>query len=320
METNQPKNNKPTWREFIKTDRAILIFCIGIAFVFWLVTKLSYSYSSSLIIKLNYMTPPDKVFTYSPASHLDVDVRGSGWELLGLFFSDKEPTMEIDATNEDIKKIGISVLRNQITDYVPSSNIVAIRPEYLSIQTEQAATKIVPIALDQQVSLAPLHQYKDSLKIKPNHVEIKGPASVLKDINTWPTTPLIMQNVKKNILVDLSLRRPSNNSITFDVKEVQCIAKVEETTEKEIEVPIKILNAPEGLLLVILPEKITVACRVGLSEYKQISALDFEATIDFATIDLSATEKIPVQLKKYPKTARNINFKPQKVDFIIRQN
>lgn len=319
MEPNQPKNNKPTWREFIKTDRAILIFCIGIAFVFWLVTKLSYAYNSSILIQLNYVKPAERVFTYSPPSHLEVDISGSGWELLGLFFSGKTPNMTINAMNEDAKTISASVLRNQVTDYVENTNIKHINPEFISIQTEEAAVKTVPIILDQQVSLAPLFRYRDSLKISPREVQITGPASVIKGITAWLTVPLIMQDVKKNIEKELPLKRSSNNSISLDTTQVTCTAKIEETTEKTVEVPIRILNAPEGLLLVILPKNIVVACRVGLSDYDKIRANDFEATIDFAKINLEATEKIPVQLTKYPKSIQNINFKPQKVDFIIRQ-
>lgn len=319
MEPNQPKNNKPTWREFIKTDRAILIFCIGIAFVFWLVTKLSYAYNSSILIKLNYVKPAERVFTYSPPSHLEVDVSGSGWELLGVFFSGKSPTMTINAMDEDSKTISASVLKNQVNDYVEHANIKHIHPEYISIQTEEAAVKTVPIILDHQVSLAPLFRYRDSLKISPQQVQITGPASVIKDITAWYTAPLILQNVKKNIEKTLPLKRSRNNSISLDTTTVKCTAKVEETTEKTIEVPIKILNAPEGLLLVILPKNITVACRVGLSDYDNVNAGNFEAVIDFSAIDLGATEKIPVQLTKYPKSVRNVNFKPQKVDFIIRQ-
>ena len=86
----KPRLNRDDIKKFLKTDRAILMICISIAFVFWLMTKLSYSYKDSIVVNLEYQIPDNKVFTNPPAQHLEVDIEGKGWDLLGLAFSNDE--------------------------------------------------------------------------------------------------------------------------------------------------------------------------------------------------------------------------------------
>lgn len=313
------KEKEGSFRAFLKTDRAILTACISIAFVFWFMTKMSYSYKSSFFIRLDYTLPDEKVFTTLPPKQLEVDIEGTGWQLLSIFVSRREPVLEIMATNKEISKVSAAVLRNKVMDFVDNSKILHIIPEYIPIQTEKAATKTVPIELDYQITLAPLFQFKDSIVISPKEVQITGPASVVKAIDKWKTTPLILQNVKKSIETSLMLKTHPNLNIRFDTSKVLCTAKVEETTEKQLEVPVFIENAPDDLLLVLLPKVVTVYCRVGLSDYEKLKGSDFKVVIDFKKIDLNKEEKITVVLKEYPNYVSKISVKPQKVDFIVRK-
>lgn len=315
----QPKLSKENIKEFLKTDRAILMICISIAFVFWMMTKLSYAYKDSVIIQLDYQIPEGKIFTYPPAQQLEVDIEGRGWDLLGMTFSNKERIVSIPVEENEIKTISVSSLNAKVLKFIPKAKILNIHPENIKLQIEDVATKKIPIILDEQVQLAPLHQLVDSIHIEPNVLEIKGPASVIRDINHWKTNVLIPgQQLTKDIEVNLSLVTHPNSSISLSTYAVKCIAKVEEITEKRIEVPIEVLNAPDSLLLVILPKEIEVACQVGLSDYAGLESSDFKAVVDFSTLDLFKERSIRVLLKERPKFIRQIQYRPKKVDYIIR--
>ena len=178
----------------------------------------------------------------------------------------------------------------------------------------------MPVILDYQIGLAPLHQFSDSIQISPKIITIKGPASIIKEIHEWHTTPMILQNVKKTVQKELFLQPTSNNSIQLSTQKVNCLAPIEEVTEKQIEVPIEVLNAPDSLLLVVLPKKIKVSCSVGLSDYERLKPESFRAIINFDQVDISTQEKVKVLLRQKPTYIKNTLYSPQKVDFIVRKN
>src|SRR5690606_18168310 len=142
----QPKSltkfSKEKLKQFLKTDRAILMICIGIAFVFWLITKLSYQYKDVVVIKVEYDAPPHKVFTYPPAQQLQVDIQGRGWDLLGLVFTGNR-VITIPVAENDPSVISTTSLHSKVMKFVPEVDILNIYPENIYIQTENAATKKV---------------------------------------------------------------------------------------------------------------------------------------------------------------------------------
>lgn len=316
---SQQKFSKENIKEFLKTDRAILMICISIAFVFWLMTKLSYSYKDTVIVKLNYNTPENKIFTNPPATQLEVDIEGKGWDLLGLAFYNKERIVNIPVAANEIRVLSVSSLNAKVLKSIPKAKILNIHPERIKLQIEEAATKMIPVILEEQIRLAPLYQYVDSIKIEPKEIEIKGPASVIRDIHEWKTNVWIpSQEINKDINVEVSLATHPNGSISLSANKIRCWAAIEEVTEKRVKVPVEVLNAPDSLLLIILPKTVEVSSRVGLSDYDRLSAEDFKVIADFSRVDLFKERSVRILLKETPPYAKQVKCIPQKVDYIIR--
>lgn len=306
-------------KEFLKTDRAILIICISIAFVFWLFTKLSYEYKSTITINIDYNIASDEIFTTPPPKRLDIDITGTGWDLLGVHFSGAKRVIEIDAVENSIQSLTSLSLKKKIDPFVSDARIVDIHPENIQIQTEEMATKEIPIILDAHIDLAAQHHFADSAFIEPRYVRIKGPASIVRDIDEWYTNPVINQNVKNSFEREVDLKTHSNGNIIFEPNKVLCRAVVEQITEKRLEIPITIQNAPDSVLLILLPEHIEVSCIVGLSDYERLTVNDLEAVVDFDEVNLYKDQQIKIRLKKYPSYATQIQYTPKKADYIIRR-
>jgi hypothetical protein len=306
-------------KDFLRTDRAILIICISIAFIFWLLTKLSCSYKDSVIIKLDYKIPNNKVFTNPPAQQLEVNIEGVGWDLLGLAFSDETRKVSILVKENEIRTISASSLNNKVLKYLPEVKILSIFPENIQLQTENLATKTIPVVLEEQIRLASQCQFVDSIRISPRTIKISGPASVIRDIYEWKTNVLIpSDDVDKDIDVELTLATHSNSNITPSVNIIRCFAAVEAVTEKQVLVQIEVLNAPDSLLLVILPKKIKVSCNVGMSAYASLNASNFKAVVNFEKVNLFNQSTIRVILSEKPTFVKQVQYLPKKVDYIIR--
>lgn len=314
-----PKPNYSAFRSLFQSDRTMLGFCMLLAFVFWLITKLSYNYQDVVTVELEYEMPEDKAFTYPPVQQLEVTVRGTGWELLRLAFGNKDRVLTVPVAQNDTRVVTTSSWNSKISRLLSKITPLSIQPETIHLQIEPLARKTVPIILDHQARLAPLHRFVDSFQIEPKTVEITGPVSIVRQIKEWKTVVLFPSKpIDKDLNIALSLATHPNSNLEFSVEQVQCIAKVEEITEKRIKVPVEIINAPEDLIIVLLPKTIEIVSSVGLSDYDRLSQENFKVVADFSAIDVYQQRTIKVQLQYKPNYVTYVQYSPKKLDYIIR--
>ncbi|MGH1339339.1 MAG: hypothetical protein ACRBFS_24685 [Aureispira sp.] len=280
---------------------------------------MSYNYQDVATVKLEYEMPEDKAFTYPPVQELEVTVRGTGWELLSLAFGNKDRVLTVPVAQNDTRVVMTSSWNARISRVLSKITPLNVQPETIRLQTEPLARKTVPIVLDEQTKLAPLHKFVDSIQINPKTVEITGPASVVRTIQAWKTMVLFpSEPIDKDLNIALPLVNHPSSNLEFSVEKVQCTAKVEEITEKRIQVPVEIINAPEDLLIVLLPKTVEIVSSVGLSDYDRLSQENFKVVVDFSTIDVYQQRTIKVQLSYKPSYVTYVQYSPKKLDYIIK--
>lgn len=305
---------------FWKSDRAILMVCIGIAFVFWLFTKLSDVYRSTLTVGLVYEIPSNKVLSSPPPATLEIDVEASGWELLGLHFRSKKYVIDVDLSDDTPKTLNAVTIKGKIARQLPEYvSILELRPDVIRLIPEALASKTINIILDNQIELDAQHQFKDSISIQPSRIKISGPASVVADIESWMTMPLIRQEVQASFQTKIAIKPHPNANVKFEPSEISVQTWVEQVTEKKFELEIERRGVPDSILLVLLPQKITISCIVGLSAYDDLTANEFSAFVDFSKIDLYNQNGIKIDLETVPDYVRQIQYHPKKADYIIRR-
>ncbi len=290
------------------------MLCIGIAFIFWLVTKLSYSYRNTILVKVEYDVPDDKTLSESVPSVLEVDIQAAGWDLLDV----TPPVLSLHISDEKTDVLSTSLLEGKLRTVLPNgAQILHIRPDHLPIRVEDRASKRIPVVLDNRIELAPQYSFADSPSVVPSEIQVTGPASVIRDMQYWQTVPLIAQNVRQSIQQPIALRPHTNNNIHFTPSVVECVANVEQVTEKKLELPVQILNVPDSLLVVIIPQRIHITCLVGLSDYYRLNISEFRAVADFK--DRTPNENtLRIRLERKPAYVHYVQFAPKKVDYIIR--
>ena len=314
---NNQAGQKPS---FWKSDRAILMVCIGIAFVFWLFTKLSYVYRSTLSVELVYEIPKDKVLSSPPPALLEIDVEASGWELLGLHFRSKKYVIDVSLTDNLPKTLNAITIKGKIARQLPEDvTILELRPDLIQLSPEALATKTIGIILDNQVKLEDQYHFKDSLSIAPEFIEVSGPASIINDFDSWITLPLVKKKVQTSFKTVVGIKPHPNANVQFSPSEVNVEALVEQVTEKKLEIEIEKRGVPDSILLVLLPQRITVSCIVGLAAYDDLNAVEFSAFVDFSKIDMYNQHDIKIELEAVPDYVRQVKYHPKKADYIIRQ-
>jgi len=95
--------------------------------------------------------------------------------------------------------------------------------------------------------------------------------------------------------------------------------EVEKFTEKELKIPITIRNKPENTTVKLFPSEVKILISVGLSEFDKIKPTDFEASVDFNTIE-DGMQDIAVTIDKNPVSNQVIRYNPERVEFLVENN
>lgn len=317
QQKNRLKRNK--FASFLKTDRAILMLCMGIAFIFWLFTKLSYPYRSTVLIKVEYAVSKNMVLSQPPPEILEMDIEAGGWELLSLFFWQKKIIIDVDLSDDIAKTLNTAALKAKLLRQLPDNiNIIELSPDFIEFQPEELIVKKIPVYADNKMVLSAQYMLKDSLKIFPDSVEVRGPLSVIKDLNECYTEPLEISKPETYFEKKVKVKPHQNGNVRFLPESVRVEGKIEQVTEKTLDVEITKIGLPDSLLLLLLPQKVTITCIVGLSDFDIINDKDFTVIADFSKFNIYQRSSVKIEIDNYPNAVKKIKLYPKEAEYIIR--
>jgi len=302
--------------EILTTKRAILVLCIGIAFVFWLITKLSKSYQTTISCQIVYKTPANKAVAGQPTNTLEIEVQGKGWQLLSLLRQKNQLRLEVPVS-ESTSAVPLRVLRKSLSEILPSDiQVLRTVPEMLTVQLDNQATKKVPLLLNLQKTDVWEYQFAQPIQLQPDSVAIAGSKVALSKIKAWYTEPISIANLIEKTKGEIGITQ--SNTIKVSGEKASYNVVLEQVTEREMELPIEIENTKDSIQLI--PDRVKVVCTVGLSQYDQLSPADFKATADFAQITTIQPTQVPIFITHKPEKTRIVSITPASVDYIIVKN
>lgn len=300
----------------LREERAILLICFGIALSFWLMVKLSRTYTAEKPVVLRFELPEDKVFSSSPPDDMHVQLSGRGWELMIDYLYSPQIILYYKLSNTQWFNLNKWQLRNDISSKLAFSNIQIKEASYddVALPLENKIVKKIPIHLNYSFSFAPGYQLQ-GIQLSPDSLKVSGPGTLLDTLKMWQTAPLALENLKSNTKRTLALRKPTKG-LAIATELVEATVLVEQFTEKSIFVPLMVKNAPDSLK--IFPELVKLTCVVGLSQYNAVNQNDFQVEIDLAKIPLNEGKNtVPIVLKKQPDYVTNVQFAPKSAEFFI---
>ncbi len=303
----------------LQEDRAMLITCIGIAFVFWVLVKLSQTYPTVKPVMLNIEMPDELCLLEMPPSDVEAELKGTGWDLmLEHFYHSRIPVFisMLDNTNLYLNQ---NRMRTEIRGSLrfTAIEVLSVNYENLEIALDQKVNKRVPVVLEHDLQFSPGNQLKQLPTITPDSVTITGPAKIVDSLRHWPTTLLTLTEVKSSNSVPLPLETPTP-ALQLEVDQVTVDLEVEQFTEKTLYIPVEIKHVKEGDSLKVFPDKILLTCQVGLSRYNDVLYQDFEIEADLKDVPLQEGKNtVPVRLTKFPLFVKGVKLERQSVEFFI---
>ena len=273
-------------------DFWIRVLFIVIAAFFWFLMKLSKSgYSSSVKYPVIYENIPEsKILVEAPIQYIDLKISSYGFQLLGYEIRNKQP-LRIDVKRQ------VRKLRNDIYYWLPNlyreeletqldaqTSLLRIEPDTVYLGLSSQVKKQVPVVADVKTTFKPGFEANGDAELKPLMVTIAGPQSELDSIRYVLTQKQNFSELDRSVKTLLELRLP-NSEVSVSPKSISYTLTVDQFTEKEIKVPIRMTNIPKGYSAEIIPTKVSVFCKVALQQAENLDINDLEVICDFEQLN-----------------------------------
>lgn len=301
----------------LREDRAVLMVCIGVAFIFWLLVKLSQTYKVDKEVVFDFNIPDEKALTILPPDDVEVELEGRGWDLMFDYFTKGKVVLFFDMNEQSRVRLNWLQLKSLIQKNLSSSEIKITEINYdnLSLSLEDRMKKMIPIQLDAELSFSPGYHLKKTIQLSPDSIFISGPESLISNIMEWRTDSLILKDVQNSAERKISLRE-SAREIKLSQQTITAELDVEQFTEKSFFVKILQRNAPDSIR--IFPDRIKIYCLVGLSKYEEVEESGFTVEVDLKDAKPGVENNaVPILLTKSPDFVNNVRFSPKSAEYIF---
>ncbi len=311
--------------KFSKVERrriSLFFVCLLFAVGAWMFFALSNRYVYQVQTLVRYVNFPDnKVFHSLQSDTIDLQIEGTGWQLLFSKLRINPQSVNVDL--EKLKKQTFINLSDQLTtinkQFESAQKVVNIRPDTLYFDFSSRSVKKIPIRLNYNIRFENHYGISDSVQLSPSYVTVTGPGNELEKIDYWYTDTLKLKNVTSNFSSKILLQKPVKANISIYPRLVDLKLMVDEYTEKVVDVPIVLLNNNEFRNVKLLPEKVKITFLTALSNYSKIAREDFEVSADLNNWKLKGYIQLPLVISKFPKFCKLVKIEPQNIDFIIQK-
>ncbi len=300
-------------------DRKILFLCLAVAFVFWLLLKLSKSYEQPLVFDVVYDLPVGKSFADAPPATVTAVLRASGWTFLKTSIRPIYRVLQYPVPDASVFLPEQGVFRSAIGAQLPNgTDILEVHFDAIRLPLEAKSSRRLPVVVPQRISFVREFGLLGALRIIPDSVWVSGPSAALDTLRFWPTDSLILQALDADEAVTLGLRPPGPGIRVQDTP-VSVSVRVQRFTEKTFLLPIRTLVAGADSVRVF-PDQATVRCIVGVNDYARLAANDLDLVANITTARTDKTgHTVLLKLVRKPDYVQSYTISPRVISYLIQQ-
>lgn len=301
---------------------SIFFTCTILAVVAWLFFSLSNKYEYEVKTVVNFKNlPVNKAFNPLQSDTVLLTVQGTGWQLLFTRLRIYPRDVKVDLkTLEKRSYVTFTDQMRSINNYYSSDQkIISVQPDTLYFDFTTRRVKKVPVKLLTKLSFIKQFGQSGNIEIKPRYITVTGPLEQLAKIKYWETDTFKRDLISNTIIDKVALKPSDAPNITIYPPLTELIVPVEEFTEAELSVPIKVIHNQQYYNVKLIPERVKITFMVSLSDYSKVNEDDYEAVVDLDIWKNDAANMLPVQIIKKKPFTRIRKIEPLQVNFMIKK-
>jgi hypothetical protein len=305
-----------------KIPKAFLVALL-FAMLFWLLTKLSKEYSTAISFPVEYVyIPQDKLIQKEPLKQVDIQIKASGFRLIGLGFSTK--IIKLDAKKLLRKSASeyYFLLQNQKIDFqhqiTKTYAIDHILQDTLYLSLGTLTSKKIPLVGDFELSYKLGYHLTKPIKITPDSILVSGSKQQVDALHKIELQRFVKKNISEKIKTTLRLKEVSN-TIKFTVKEAVISGEVDRFTEGSLEIPFEIINLPDSISVNTFPTTVKVIFQVGLTNFNSVNSSFFKVVCDYQQSLANNLNYLIPKVTIKPSFITSVRLNSEKIEFLIQK-
>lgn len=304
---------------FLNKKTLRFTICFMVALSLWVLAKLSKTTRKELTVAINVTNVPDDLFLIdNQSNHIKLLAEGTGFSLLN--FQNKKVTEILNF--QDLKKIGKNAY--QLTEniggklkskYLSEFKIQSTYSDSIFLTLKPRFTKKIPVQVHSQLNFEKEFQLRE-FQLQPDSVLVTGVKSVLDTI-----TQINLQIHKKksiNETFEQSFTLKNSDFVHYLTPKVKVKTIVEKVSERILQVPIYVINAPENTQVKVFPTQVSVLCVGNFETLKELNPANVRVEADYENKNEQGSS-LYLKVKTEIKGIKFSFLKENKVDFLIRK-
>ena len=305
------KNSKVKW----------FLFFLFLATIFWVLTKFSREFTTTLQARINYENIPETAaLSEKNIKTIAFDLTANGFEI--LFYKFKKPTIDVEVGKYFSKgENDFTIPKGELTRMVAANfnrnlAIKNLSVEELNVRLDPIVLKKVRVIAKTKFSFENGFKPVDSIKVKPDSVIISGPSGSLQNINAVETELIALDKIDESISETVKITSPNEEIVSIKPNKVAVSLKVAEFSQGKFTLPVEVINQPPDLEIKLVPNAIVISFDVSVTEFAKISKENFRVVCDYSKRNNEENFMLPF-LERKPTNVINVAFEPKKIDFFV---
>lgn len=293
----------------------VLAFGLSLLFALclWFIVNMSRDFTVTINVPIELVNlPEDQAVSSEVPESASISLSGEGWNLIPLY--NNPPVLSLSAESRQINLF--EQVRNRV-GYFSNMNVLQVDPITLTIETENRASKKVPLRPRVDLTLQERFDIIGQPQLTPDSVTLTGAESKITDITEWETENVEFSDVHRSIEASLKVAAPSSG-VLVEPEQIQYTLNVAEFTEVEMRVPVRTRNLPPGQAITYNPSTVTVKYDVPIDQYNDVKETrPFLVYVDYSTIVIDSTGIVTPEVEKASSAfdVRLRSFQPSRVSY-----
>ncbi|MCK0191819.1 hypothetical protein [Arenibacter sp. F20364] len=299
----------------------VFLLCSSLA---WFISNLGEQYTDNTTFDIYYGSTPDSLLLNSVSKrNIKVRLRASGFQFLMFGFKNKTVVVDLSELEKKGSKYFVSptTYRSQIESQL--SKFITVEEmdrDTLFFDFQRLFKKKVPVLPKVTIDLEQNYLMDKSYTLLPDSITVLGPKKEIDTLTGIATQTLVLPRSTSDISKELKLNLPTSLKNTkYSDYSVTLSAKIFKFSERVFEVPVEVINVPEGVGIRTFPEKVSVLSRGRLSTVKELGVSDFVVTADYANLKDKDENVLELKLTKRPDSVAVVQLRENKVEFILKR-
>lgn len=299
----------------------VVVLCVITATTFWILNALNKDDYSTIVnqpIEF-YFDNEEYMPVQELPSSVSIEIYGNGWDLLRKYFRfNVNPyVLAIDDPSKQ-NYIPTRNFEKDLAEKISPTHLVDILEDTIYYRIDKVVSRKINIELDTTSNtLSTNFRYAGDINIDPPSITVKGPISVIQELDGKIRLDLAEENINKNFskLLPVILPRDMRPYLTLEEETVHVSFEVVEFLEGSRKLRVKKLYFPSQVDIEEEDPSVVINFLVDERRLEDLKSLELEAILNYNNRN-QEDSTVSVTLNVYPTYLESITLEPDKFKLI----